>query len=290
MATLRELRRRIASVKSTETITRAMRMVAAAKLRRAEEELVRARPYSDKILALAMELCSGLSKDAHPFITTPEEHRGTGVIVVTSDKGLCSSFNNNIILGVARDIAQFKRKTDNVALIAIGRKGYDYFLKQGAQITNKYFEERGRGDKEIAAAVAREATQKFVEGSVSEFYLYYTIFKGVARQEIKRELLLPIDPTDAVSEEAAPSDVIFEPSQNDILERILPKYIESKILRALLESHTSEHAARMTAMDVASSNCKEVIAELSLIYNKERQAAITNEILDIVGGAEALKK
>jgi len=289
MATLRDLKRRITSVKNTETITRAMQMVAAAKFRRAQETLFKARPYSETIKKLTMEMCGSISIDDHPFLVPSEEQKSVGVLVITSDKGLCSSFNNNIILSVEKDIRGLKRKAGEISFITVGRKGYDYFFKQDVHIINKYFEEKGQTDKDVSRKIAKEVIKSFMDEKVNEIRLYYTTFKSVARHETTRQKLLPIDPGE-FGTEAEPRDSIFEPNKNQILDNILPKYIESQIFKALLESHASEQAARMTAMDVATTNCREVISDLSLVYNKARQAAITTEILDIVGGAEALKK
>jgi len=289
MATLRDLQRRITSVQNTETITKAMQMVAAAKFRRAQETLFKARPYSETIKKLTMETCSGVSSDDHPLLVSPGEQQSVGVLLITSDKGLCSSFNNNIIFAAKKDINSLKHKAEKIAFITVGKKGYDYFIKQDVQIINKYFGKKGQTDKDLSVIIAQQVIALFIAGTVNEFRLYYTSFKSVARHETITEKLLPVDPAEFGSEEAS-RDSIFEPTQNEILNKLLPKYIESQIFKALLESHTSEQAARMTSMDVATTNCKEVVSELSLTYNKARQAAITTEILDIVSGAEALKK
>ena len=289
MATLRDIKRRIASVKNTQTITKAMQMVSAAKLRRAQESILKARPYAEKVRVLVMEMCKGMTPEDHPFFIEPGEKRRALIIVVTSDRGLCGSFNNNIIFRVQRDINQIKSSVEKVGLITVGKKGYDYFSKRNFEITKRYVEEE-RTNYELAVETANEGKALFISGEWNEIHLYYTAFKSVVRHEITREALLPIPTTDYDSETGIIKDYIFEPNQKEILNRLLPKYLEIQILKAVLESQTSEYAARMTAMDTASNNCKELIANLTLIYNKARQAAITTELLDIVGGAEALKK
>ena len=290
MATLRDIRRRIASVKNTQTITKAMQMVSAAKLRRAQESILKARPYAESIKLLVMELCQGMSAEDHPFFLGAGEKKRLGVIVITADKGLCGSFNNNIIFRAERDIEKFGDTVVDSSFITVGKKGYEYFSKRKFGIKKRYVEERERTNYELAAEVAREARDLFLSGEWNEVSLYYTAFRSVVRYEITRDVLLPIPTAENVSEKEAPRDYIFEPNQKEILNRLLPTYLEIQILKAMLESQTSEYAARMTAMDTASNNCKEIIADLTLVYNKARQAAITKELLDIVGGAEALKK
>ncbi|MFH0811436.1 MAG: ATP synthase F1 subunit gamma [Pseudomonadota bacterium] len=290
MATLRDIRRRIASVKNTQTITKAMQMVSAAKLRRAQESILKARPYAEKIKALVMELCRGMSPEDHPLFTTGGEKKRIGNIIITADKGLCGSFNNNIIFRVEKDIEKIKSSADHISLITVGKKGHDYFLKRRFEIKKKYAEERDRTNYELAVEVAKEGRDYFLSGEWNEIHLYYAAFKTVARYEITKEALLPIPTIEQASGAETPKDYLFEPNQKEILNKLLPKYLEVQILKAILESQTSEHAARMTAMDTASTNCKELIADMTLVYNKARQSAITKELLDIVGGAEALKK
>jgi len=290
MATLKDIQRRIASVKNTQTITKAMQMVSAAKLRRAQERTMKARPYAQKTRELVMELCQGMSSDDHPFLRNPEEKKvRLGVIVVTSDKGLCGSFNNNVIFRVEKDLRELERESiEGASLITVGKKAKDYFSRKGFEIHKKYAEEN-RTPHEMAVEIAAEAKDKFLLGEWSEVQIYYTGFISVARYNITQETLLPVPTVDAGSEGES-KNYIFEPGQKEILDRLLPTFLEVQVFKALLESETSEHAARMTAMDTASNNCKELITDLTLVYNKARQAAITKDLLDIVGGAEALKK
>lgn len=263
-------------------------MVSAAKLRRAQEGIFKARPYAEKIKDLVMEMCKGMAPEDHPFLVSSGERKKLGVILITSDKGLCGSFNNNLIFRVERDIRG--SEAENISLITVGKKGSAYFSKKKFEIKKKHLEDRGKTNYNLAAEVAKEGKNYFLTGEWNEIHLYYTGFKSVVRYEITQEILLPIPTTQFEIEAKPPRDYIFEPNQKEILNRLLPKYLEIQILKAILESQTSEHAARMTAMDTASNNCKDLITDLTLIYNKARQAAITKELLDIVGGAEALKK
>jgi len=290
MATLRTIRRRIASVKNTQTITKAMQMVSAAKLRKAQEKALRARPFAEATKHLVMEMCAGMAPEDHPFFASSEEKKRLGIILVTGDKGLCGSFNNNVIFRVERNLKKMGESLGKASFLAVGKKGGDFFSKKHFEIKKKYIEDRERTQYELAAEIAGEAKKYFLTGEWNEVHLYYSAFKSVVRHEITQETILPIPTALAGMAVEAPRDYIIEPSQKEILDQLLPKYLESQILKAVLESQTSEYAARMTAMDTASNNCREVITDLALIYNKARQASITKELLDIVGGAEALKK
>jgi len=290
MATLRDIRRRIGSVKNTQTITKAMQMVSAAKLRRAQDSITKARPYAEKIKGLVTELCKGMTSEDHAFFVEPGEKRRILTILITSDKGLCGSFNNNIIFRAEKEIRKLSANAEKVGVIAVGKKGYSYFSKKGFTVIKNYTEDREITNYELAASVANEAKKAFSSGAWNEIHLYFAAFVSVARNVITSEILLPIPTAQEEAAAATPKDYIFEPDQKAILDRLLPKFLEIQVFKAILESQTSEHAARMTAMDTASSNCKELITDLTLIYNKARQAAITKELLDIVGGAEALKK
>ena len=290
MATLRTIRRRIASVKNTQTITKAMQMVSAAKLRKAQEKALKARPFAEATKHLVLEMCKGMTPEDHPFFVSSEEKRRLGIILVTSDKGLCGSFNNNIIFRVEKDLRKSQGDLEKASFLAVGKKGGDFFSKKNFEIKKKYFEDRERTHYELAAEIAREAKKYFLTGEWNEVHLYYSAFKSVIKYEITQETILPIPTAPAGIEAAPPEDYILEPNQKEILDQLLPKFLEIRILKAILESQTSEYAARMTVMDTASNNCRELITELTLIYNKARQAAITKELLDIVGGAEALKK
>jgi len=290
MATLRTIRRRIASVKNTQTITKAMQMVSAAKLRKAQEKALKARPFAEATKHLVLEMCKGMTPEDHPFFVSSEEKKRLGIILVTGDKGLCGSFNNNIIFRVERDLRKAQEGLEKTSFIIVGKKGGDFFSKRNIEIKKKYFEDRERTNYELASEIAGEAKKYFLTGEWNEVHLYYSAFKSVIKYEITQESILPIPTAPEGLEAEPPKDYILEPNQKEILDQLLPKFLEIRILKAILESQTSEYAARMTAMDTASNNCRELITDLTLIYNKARQAAITKELLDIVGGAEALKK
>ena len=289
MATLKDIQRRIASVKNTQTITKAMQMVSAAKLRRAQDNIEKARPYAEKTRELVLELGQGMSSDDHPFFKRSDEAQRLGAIVVASDKGLCGSFNNNLIFRAAKDLQKLEKQgVESYQLITVGKKARDYFVKRNYDITQS-FKEETRTWHEVAKEIADIAKEKFLSGEWTEVNIYYTAFQRVGKYDLTQEALLPI-PTMEGEDGGEGKNYIFEPTQKEILKRLLPAFLEVQIFKALLESETSEHAARMTAMDTASNNCKDLITDLTLVYNKARQAAITKELLDIVGGAEALKK
>jgi F-type H+-transporting ATPase subunit gamma len=265
-----------------------MQMVSAAKLRKAQDGALKSRPFADATRQLVVEMCKGMTQDDHPFFAPLPEKKRLGVILVTGDKGLCGSFNNNIIFRAERDLKKSADVIESVSLITVGKKGRDYFKKRNAEVKKSYLEDRERTNYALAAEIAGEVKKYFLSGEWNEVQLYYSSFKTIIKYELTQETILPI-PTSSGTVES-PKNYIFEPSQKEILDQLLPKFIEVRILKAILESQTSEYAARMTAMDTASNNCRDVISQLTLMYNKARQATITKELLDIVGGAEALKK
>ena len=289
MATLKDIQRRIASVKNTQTITKAMQMVSAAKLRRSQENTEKARPYAQKTRELVMEMGQGMSPEDHPFFAVSDEAPRLGAVVITSDKGLCGSFNNNIIFHAVRDLQKLEKQgIESVQIVTVGKKARDYFSKRNYDIAQAYKEET-RTWHEVAVEIAGIAKERFLSGEWTEVRIYYSGFQRVGKYDLIEETLLPI-PTMEEEGGGEGKNYIFEPSQKEILNKLLPTFLEVQIFKALLESETSEQAARMTAMDTASNNCKDLITDLTLVYNKARQATITKELLDIVGGAEALKK
>jgi len=285
MPSLKDIKRRIKSVKNTQQITKAMKMVAAAKLKRAHDDILAARPYAQKMLDIINSLSSRVRPDAHPLLSK----RGGGrveLVIVTSDRGLCGGFNSNII----RTSEGFIRKnTDNtgITLNLIGKKAKDYFKRRGLTIRQERPVGSGRPKYTAAAEIAKEIVDSHIKETFDETYLIYSEFKSALSQELVIRRLLPIESPKESEEEA--TEYIYEPSQEAILADILPKYIEVQIFMALLESAASEHGARMAAMDSATKNAKEMIEGLTLKYNRLRQAAITKELMEIIGGAEALK-
>jgi F-type H+-transporting ATPase subunit gamma len=296
---LKSIRKRIGSVKSTQKITRAMKMVAGARLNRAQLRITSMRPYAvtaGRVLREVVLANTAQSTEEHPLLAVREEKRAL-YIVVTSDRGLCGSFNSNInkraealwkeSLGTSRDV-QFA---------LIGRKGRDYMRRRGAPVWHVFEGIWERLGEESARAVARKVIAPYLRGEVDAIYLVYNEFKSAISQNLVVEPLLPLQNwAKASNDGAAPADgtpagdFIFEPDRGTLLERLVPMYIEVSLLRALYESMASELGARMTAMDAATKNASEVIDSLTLKYNRARQAAITTEILEIIGGAEALEQ
>lgn len=288
-AGVREYKRRIRSVKNTQQITKAMEMVAAAKLRRAQESAEAARPYTDTLQDTLSRLASVAYDVTHPLLEKREEVRKVGYVVITSDKGLCGAYNTNILRTANNAMEQDTREV-STSIIAVGRKGRDFYRKRGgvdAEFVNL-------GDN-ISYADAREIGQYVINAyeneELDEVYVVYSHFVNVLRQVPKVIKILPIEPpTREDKTEEHFVDYIYEPSAEAILLSLLPRYIGSQIYHAMLEGKASELGARMTAMGNATENAGEIIDSLTMEMNKVRQAAITDEILDIVGGAEALKK
>ncbi|MEQ8173771.1 MAG: ATP synthase F1 subunit gamma [Syntrophomonadaceae bacterium] len=287
-AGVRDYKRRIRSVKNTQQITKAMKMVAAAKLRRAQEKAESSRPYNETLSGTVARLASVAFDVRHPLLEVREEVRKVGYIIVTADRGLCGAYNTNIIRAAIHAMDEDDRKLEN-GIVAVGRKSRDFFRKRGP-IDAEFV---ALGD-EISYADAREVAQYVINAyeneEMDEVYLVYAKFVNILRQVPTVTKLLPLDPPKSEGEEAGTVDYIYEPSAEDILVSLLPRYVGSQIYNAMLEGKASEHGARMTAMGNATSNAGEMITNLTLAMNKLRQAAITDEILDIVGGAEALKK
>jgi len=297
MPSLIDLRRRIRSVKNTQQITKAMKMVAASKLRRAQEHILNARPYAVQMQRVLSSLASRVDPSVHPLLATREAgpESKTLVIVVTGDKGLCGSFNTNIIKAAATYVHE---SAQPCTLGLVGRKGRDYFVRRAFEVQ---FEEIGLFHRRYADArtIAQTAIESFVSGKVDRVVLIYNEFKSVMTQRVVVDHLLPIARADVerdqqASQKASPGegflavDYRYEPSPQAIFDQLLPRYVEVQIYRALLESNAAFFAAQMTAMDTATRNSGDMIANLTLYMNKVRQAAITREIIEVVSGAEAL--
>jgi F-type H+-transporting ATPase subunit gamma len=290
MPSLIDIRRRVRAVKSTQQITKAMKMVSASKLRRAQERIVNARPFAQKMLSVLNSLAARVDPSAHPLLTERDGSDGrTLLIVITADKGLAGSFNTPIV----KAASQFASASPGrqVAMGLVGRKGRDFFRRRGFDVR---YEDVGLFSAlklSHAQAIAARAIEEFTAGRVSSVYLIYNEFKSVMTQRVALERLLPIanlEDTAGGAPGAGPGvDYIYEPSPEAIIGELLPKHVESQIFRALLESAASEHAARMTAMDSATRNAGEMIEGLTLYMNKVRQAAITREIIEVVSGAQA---
>jgi F-type H+-transporting ATPase subunit gamma len=292
MPTLREIRGRIVGVKNTEKITKAMKMVAAAKLRRAQEAILAARPYARKISALLKHLAGQVDPALNPLFGEREVERVL-VIVVTADRGLCGAFNSNIIKAAEHEIRSTYGeylKSHRVQVMTLGRKGTDYFSKRGYALFAKHPGIFGGLEFGTARAVMTEIIEGYQNRKYDKAVIVYNEFKSVIQQRIVIEQLLPIPPEEAKPDDHARVEYIYEPSSKEIIDSLIPKHLNFQMWRILLESNAAELGAKMTAMDNATENAKELIRNLSLSFNNARQAAITKELLEIVGGAEALKK
>jgi F-type H+-transporting ATPase subunit gamma len=288
MATLRDIRQKISAVKKTQQITKAMNMVSAAKLRGSQTRMEQFRPYAAAFKQMLASIASRVEPEAHPFFKQAEKVEKVELILMTADRGLCGSFNMNLINAAERFIKQKKAEGIEVVLTTVGRKGRDYFRRRKADIRESYVDVWNKFDFSNAQAIARDAVTPFNNGEVQEVYLIYGNFINMAVQRPVLVPLLPIIP-EAAEEGAVSQEYITEPPAAEFLGYLLPRYINGMVYQGFLENSTSEHAARMTAMDNASSNCKDMITSLTMVYNKARQAAITKELMDIIGGAEALK-
>ena len=293
MPSLIDIRRRIRAVKSTQQITKAMKMVAASKLRRAQERALSARPFAQQMLRVLNRVAVRVPETTHPLLATSTAAAAspgrTLLIVITADKGLCGSFNTNIIKEASRFIVDSAAR--DVALGLVGRKGRDYFRRHGFDVR---YEDVGLFQNiryTHAQAIARVAIEEFLSGTVSSVFVVYNEFKSVMQQRVVVERLLPIPRGEVLVEpaqEAPGVDYLFEPPPAAIFRDLLPRHVEVQVYRALLESAAAEHAARMTAMDAATRNAGDMIDQLTLYMNKVRQAAITREIIEVVSGAQAL--
>lgn len=288
MATLRDLRRKIAAVKKTQQITKAMNMVSAAKLRGAQTRMEGFRPYAGAYAMMLGNMAGRIEPEIHPFFQQAEPVERVGLVLMTGDRGLCGSFNVNLIMAAEKFIRAQEAVGRKVELITVGRKGRDYFRRRKRERLAQYVDFWNKFDFTNAVAIARDIMSAFLTGAVQEVHLIHATFINVAIQKPQMVQLLPIQPSEAA--EAGPTtEYLFEPPMEQFLEYLLPKYINVQVYAGMLENNASEHAARMTAMDNATSNCKEMVNTLTLVMNKARQASITKELMDIVGGAEALK-
>lgn len=291
MASLKAIRTRIRSVKSTQQITRAMKMVSAAKLRRAQESITSARPYVQRMEEVLKQLARRVDLSAHPLLVRRPVKK-VEVVVLTSDRGLCGGFNASVVRRVQRYRLENEDKLEQVFLRTIGRKGNEAFRRRGAHIRKDHAGLFKTLTYAAAEELAHELTGLFLSGEVDAVLLAYNEFLSPVSQKVSLVELLPIRPPEeqhAPAAEAVPVDFQYEPGRDQVLEHLLPRYVASEVWRALLESVASEHGARMSAMDSATKNASEMIGRLTLQYNRTRQAGITKELMEIVSGAEALK-
>jgi F-type H+-transporting ATPase subunit gamma len=279
-----DLRRRIRSVRSTEQITKAMKMVAASKLRRAQTRILEARPYAAALDAVLRSLASRVASHRHELLVERPEHAVT-LVVVTADKGLCGAFNANVFREATSLLEG--RRWEKVELVLVGRRGIDFFRRRSYPTLATHPELMHTVTPAAAFALARTLAARFAAGETDAIYLLYNHFRSIMRQEATLERLLPIERAKIAGGER-PGAYIFEPSPQALLGQILPRHVQFQVLRALLDSQAAEQASRMTAMDAASKNAGDMIDRLTLTYNRARQAAITKELIEIVSGAEAL--
>ncbi|WP_082232675.1 ATP synthase F1 subunit gamma [Halobacillus massiliensis] len=287
MASLRDIKGRINSTKKTKQITKAMEMVSASKLNRAEQNARSFVPYSEKIQEVVASIASGGGNASHPMLENREVKR-TGYLVITSDRGLAGAYNSSVLRKVYQQIRQRHTSTDEYTVITMGRVGRDFFRKRNMPVEKDITGISDQPDFADIKDIASETVQLFIDGEIDQLYIYYNHFVSAMTQEVTEKKALPLTDIQSVSN-GSTSSYEYEPSQEEILEVLLPQYAESLIYGALLDGKASEHAARMTAMKSATDNADELIGDLSLSYNRARQAAITQEITEIVGGAAALE-
>jgi F-type H+-transporting ATPase subunit gamma len=287
MPSLIDLRRRIRAVKSTQQITKAMKMIAASRLKRAQDRVVAARPFAQRMLKVLNGLVARVEEDSHPLLRMPDQSTGRILlIVITGDRGLSGSFNSNVIKA-ATQFTTGERAGREVAVALIGRKGRDFFRRRNFDVVHEQIGIFQRLAFSNAVALANAAIEEFISGRASSVYLVYNEFKSVMTQRIVVERLLPI-PRLEIGDEAGPTvDYLYEPKPEEIFRDLLPRHVQIQIYRALLETNAAFYAAQMTAMDSATRNSAEMIENLTLYMNKVRQAAITREIIEVVSGAAA---
>lgn len=290
MASLKEVRARISSINSTQQITKAMKMVAAAKLRRAQDNITQLRPYAGKLSQMLGTVSAGAETASEsPYKQTRPVSRAL-IIVITSDRGLCGAFNTNAVkaaLSLIDEKYAAQARSGNVEIMAIGKKGAEAFLRRGFAVNREHVDTFGSLNFNTVKVAAEEAMSGFSAGRYDVVEIVYNEFKNAAMQIVRTEQMLPIVATETIGSKVA-VNYAFEPSEADIITELIPKTLKIQLYKAVLDSNASEHGARMTAMDKATENAGELLKELRLIYNRTRQAAITTEILEIVGGAEAL--
>jgi len=287
MATLKDIKIRMGSIKNTQHITKAMKMVAASKMKRAEDKISSASPYKEKLSALVSNLSAGIDESSHPLM----EKRVGGkalVLLITSDKGLCGGLNSNLCKALSKSFMKKDNEFKEVEIIAFGKKGYEFFKHRNTDIADTIKDHK---ESELAVLLenkVKELIEDYMEGKYNYLFLAYNHFKNVITQEIKIQQVLPIKPPENEEKSDINLEFIFEPDKNELLSGILPQYVENQAFTALLDSLACEHASRMTAMDAATKNASEMLSALQLKYNRARQAMITTELIEIISGAESI--
>jgi len=282
---LRDIRTRIRSIKNTQQLTYTMKLVSATKLRRAQEQILAARPYARRMLQVLNSLATRATPESHPLLMRREE-RKIEVVIITSDRGLCGGFNANILKVGKAELERWKRS--DVSVTAVGKKGRDFLRRRRIPMRREIVDVFRKISYAHAAELARDLMQRYTSLERDAIYLVYNEFKSAIQQRVVVEKLLPIEKLPE-AEALLPVDYLYEPGQREIFDQLLPKHVEVQVYRALLESAAAEHGARMSAMDAATNNAGELIDSLTLNMNKVRQAGITKEILEVVAGAAALE-
>ena len=282
MANLKDIRDRIKSVKSIQKVTKAMKMVAAAKMRKAQERMEQARPYSNSLSEVIEHLLPDIDRERLPLLNLREIKR-KAYVVVCADRGLAGAFNTNLLKIAQKEIDEFGK--DQVDIFCIGKKARDHFTYRNYNIVESHVDFWAEMEFENAMMIGRSAIDHFTNGAVDEIHVVYNYFVNVAQQEVRSETLLPLN---YETNESGPSDRLYEPSKEELVNTLIPRHLNVQMWKYLLESYASEQAARMLSMENATSNAQDMIKDLTLQFNKARQAAITTEMLEIVGGAEAL--
>ena len=296
MATLRDLKKRIKAIRNTQKITKAMKMVAAAKLRKVQDRMLNFRPYAMRIRDIVSDLSVAIEREAHPILTV-RPRKTVEFLVITSDKGLCGAFNANILRYASQEIAGLKREGFEISISTVGKKAFDYFTRRGYKVRSSWVGLSGKVSYDSAKEIAQDLIDGYVHERFDEVRLTFNEFKSLIAQRLVSMRVLPIEGLEeGVSPEVKTESLsqfgsfIFEPSVEMVFERLLPRYVEIQVFRALLESSAAEEAARMSAMENATKNCEDLVQKVTLRANKVRQEGITKELMDIVGGVEALRK
>jgi F-type H+-transporting ATPase subunit gamma len=290
MPSLRDIKNRIVSVKNTGKITRAMQMVSAAKLRKVQNSLSMAKPYSDRLYEMIAELSAGINTESYPLLTV-RPRKNVEILVITSDKGLCGAYNTNVIKEAQHMIRELNSESIQFTLLTMGRKAKEFFTHAGVPVKQSWVGFTSRLQYAEVQTIADEVIKEFTEGAMDEFVIIYNEFKSVLVQKVGRLKLLPIAPSYSDDQKGRASEMyLCEPSEKAVLSQLFPKLVANRLFRTILDSRVSEEAARMVAMENATQNTKELINKLTLQYNKARQATITLELMDIVGGSEAISE
>ncbi|HPA85675.1 MAG TPA: ATP synthase F1 subunit gamma [Deltaproteobacteria bacterium] len=285
MASLKDLKNRIGSVKKTEQITSAMRMVAAAKLRRAQSDIIAARPYAIKTNEVLISLVTRTNPDMHPLLRVREPKKCV-LVVVASDRGLCGSFNQNVFRRADAFIKENKGKYEELSLVLVGKRSRDFFKRKQVKVRKSIV--IGNPSYELASEIGDDLIDGYINGEFDELYIIFNEFKSAMTQILHEDRVLPVERIES-DDEMVKVEYLCEPTEDVLLDALLPMSLKIFFYRALLESAASEHGARMTAMESASGNAGDMIEKLSIKYNRARQAAITTELMEVVSGAEALK-